>query len=129
MALSGKGDECDVAVGALNTFEVLANNCMLLCEATLCNHLSDVLNAGGNKNQAKIRDAAVAAAMAICTKMNANAVQEILPALFKATEVGTAWQTRALALKIIASFSDNAPEQLGFLLPEVLHIRPDGYFL
>ena len=118
-SLNGAGSECDVAVSALNTFEALANNCMLLCEASLCHHLPAILAASGNKKQAKIRNAADAAVMAITSNMNANAIQEILPALFKATEVGTAWQTRTLALQVLASFGDHAPSQLGFLLPEV----------
>jgi len=119
-SLNGAGSECDVAVSALNTFEALANNCMLLCEASLCHHLPAILAASGNKKQAKIRNAADAAVMAITSNMNANAIQEILPALFKATEVGTAWQTRTLALRVLASFGDHAPSQLGFLLPEVV---------
>lgn len=44
----------------------------------------------------------------------------MLPALFKGSEVGNAWQSRALALKAIASLADHAPEQLGAALPEVL---------
>jgi elongation factor 3 len=52
--------------------------------------------------------------------MNENSVRIVLPHLFKASQVGVAWQTRALALKSIASFSDHAPDQLGFALPEVI---------
>ena len=58
--------------------------------------------------------------MALCANMNSNAVQEILPTLFKASEVGQPWQARATALNAIASFGDHAPEQLGFLLPLVV---------
>jgi hypothetical protein len=48
-----------------------------------------------------------------------NATREVLPALFKGSEVGNAWQSRALALKAIASLADHAPEQLGASLPDV----------
>ena len=48
-----------------------------------------------------------------------NATRDILPSLFKASEVGNPWQSRALALKVIASLADHAPEQLGAALPEV----------
>ena len=33
--------------------------------------------------------------------------------------MGNAWQSRALALKAIASLADHAPEQLGASLPDV----------
>lgn len=42
-----------------------------------------------------------------------------MPALFQGAAVGAPWQTRALSLKIIASFADHAPVQLGSSLPEV----------
>ncbi|KAJ1395469.1 hypothetical protein B484DRAFT_439000, partial [Ochromonadaceae sp. CCMP2298] len=64
--------------------------------------------------------AAEAAVLAITSRISPNAVQAVLPALFVAAEVGQGWQTRALSLKVISSFSDYAPEQLGFSLPEVV---------
>jgi elongation factor 3 len=120
ISLGGKGSECEVVVAALKVLETLANNCMLQAEAVLCHHLPDLLKAAGNKAQKPIRDAADTAITAICTKMNANSVEEVLPALFAATETGQPWQSRALALKLISSFGDNAPEQLGFMLPAVV---------
>ena len=105
-------------VSALNTITELANSCMLVAEAQLCNQLDKLLLAASNK-QNRIRDAADAAVVAITSKMSPNAVQEVLPTLFTAAEVGVAWQTRALSLKVIASFGDYAPEQLGFSLPQV----------
>jgi len=118
-SLSGKGAELEAAVCALNAFEALANNCILLTESYLCANLITVLNAASNK-QTRIREASEAAAMAITSRMSPNAVRGILPCLFNAAAVGSPWQTRALALKIIASFGDHAPEQLGNALPEVI---------
>jgi hypothetical protein len=113
-----KGAELEGCVIALNIMEELAKNCMVLSAAYLCNSLPAILAASGNK-QLRVRTASESAVTAITTKISPNAVMEILPHLFKATEVGVAWQTRALALRSIASFSEHAPEQLGFSLPEV----------
>lgn len=52
--------------------------------------------------------------------MSALAVPQVLKALFQASQVGVAWQTRALALKAIASLANHAPEQLGASLPDVV---------
>ena len=102
----------------MNALEALANNCIVLAEAHLVNSLPTVLTAAAHK-QVKIRNAAESAALAIANKMNPNAVREVLPTLFTNSAVGVAWQTRALALKIISSFGDHAPEQLGNSLPDV----------
>jgi len=118
-SLSGKGSEVDAAVSALACFEAMAQSCMLVAEGYLCSHLPVMLAAASNK-QVKIRTAAESAALVVVNKMNSNAVREILPYLFEAAQVGQAWQTRALALRIIASFGDHAPEQLGNCLPEVV---------
>jgi len=40
--------------------------------------------------------------------------------LFKASEVGVAWQTRALALRTVAGLADHAPEVMGQCLPTVV---------
>jgi len=115
----GKGSEVDAVVGALNTLEALANECILVSEAHLINALPVALNGAGSK-QARIRAAAESAALAITSKMSPNSVREVLPALFEASKSGVAWQTRTLSLKILASFSDHAPYQLGFSLPEII---------
>ncbi len=78
-----------------------------------------MLAAAANKLP-KIRIAAESAALALASKMSSNAVREILPFLFEAAQVGVAWQTRTLALKIIATFADHAPQQLGNSLPDII---------
>jgi len=92
---------------------------MPIAEPYLCANLSFALQAAGNK-QAAVRAEAEKAVSQICKNMSANAVSEVLKYLFAATDVECNWQTRALALKMIASFGDHAPEQLGFALPEVI---------
>jgi elongation factor 3 len=91
----------------------------LSAEAYLLANLTALLNAAASK-QNKVRAAAEQAALTITSKMSPNAVREVLPQLFAAAAVGQAWQSRALALKIIAAFGDNAPEQLGNALPDVV---------
>jgi len=109
----------ETAVAALNTIEQIANECMPAAEAELLNQMGPLLQASSNK-QNRIRAAAEAAVLAISTKMSPNAVEDVLPALFAASEVGQPWQARALALNVISSFADHAPEQLGFALPKVV---------
>lgn len=109
----------DSAVAALNAIESLANHTIVLTEAFLITGLPAILAAAAHK-QIKIRQAADAAALAISSKMSPNCVRSVLPALFEAAEVGKPWQSRALALKIIASFGDHAPLQLGNALPMVV---------
>ena len=100
-------------------FNQLANDAILYAEPYLCHHLATILGAAAHKN-AKVRSAAEAAAQAFASKMSSNGLVASFPTLFKCAEVGGQWQTRALALKTIASFGDHAPEQLGNMLPEVI---------
>ena len=120
MSATDKGaDSATVATNALRTFEALANCCIVLAEAHIAAELPVMLLAASHK-QAPVRAAAECAVLAFASKMSANAVTLVLKDLFSASEVGVAWQTRALALKAIASLADHAPEQLGASLPEVV---------
>lgn len=116
--MTGK-DQLDTSISACKAFEALATNNIIAVEGHLIQSLPTLLVAASHK-QAKMREAADAAVFAITSKMSANAVQSVLPILFKHLEIGLGWQTRALSLKVIASFADLAPEQLGFSLPEVV---------
>jgi elongation factor 3 len=118
-ALTGKGDEETKAITALNSLKDLANTAMLVCETYLLGSLSTMLTAAGHK-QKTVRAAADDAVKAVCGKMSANSVREVLDTLFAASAVGQAWQSRVLALNMIASFGDYAPEQLGNSLPIVV---------
>lgn len=109
----------DAAVGALNELAQLANECILLSEAHLCSNVTVILNAASHK-QAPIRTAAETVLFALAENMNPNCIRELLPPLFEAAKTGVAWQTRVVSLKMIASFADHGPEQLGNLLPLVV---------
>ena len=117
--LSGKGAEATNAAAALNAFAALAENCIVVAEPYLCACLPIMLQAGGNK-QAPVRSAAECAVSTTCRNMSANAARDVFKHLFHATEIENNWQTRVLALKMVASFGDHAPEQLGFALPRVI---------
>lgn len=112
-------DSVIIVTNALRTFEALANRCIVLAEAHLALQLPAMLAAASHK-QAPVRAAAEAAVLAFASKMSANAVPLVLKDFFTASEVGVAWQSRALALKAIASLADHAPEQLGASLPDVV---------
>jgi hypothetical protein len=106
------------AVEALGVFATMANEAIFFTEPYLVLYFSDFLKAASHKND-KIRAAAETTVQAIASKVSPNALGALLPHIFKCSEVGVAWQTRALALKTLASFGDHAPEQLGNLLPDV----------
>ena len=108
-----------IATNALRAFEALAIRCIVLTEPHLAIQIPTMLLAASHK-QAPVRAAAEAAVLAFAGKMSVNAVPIVLKDLFRASEVGVAWQTRALALKAMASLADHAPEQLGASLPDVV---------
>jgi len=118
-ALAGKGDEATIATNALKALEGLANECTAAAEPHLVGALPAMLNAASNGTPS-VRAAAEAAVKALTEKMSPNTVRQVLPILFKASEVGGNFQTRVLALKTIGSFSNSAPMQLGSALPEVV---------
>jgi elongation factor 3 len=115
---TGKDKEKEVEDN-LKIFTALANEAILVSEPYLCLHLGAILAAAGSKVKA-IREAAEAAVAAITYKMNPNSIKNSLPALFAAAAVGGNYQSRALALRTINSFSDSAPFQLGVSLPEIV---------
>jgi len=119
-ALSGKGEEETRAIAALNHLKDLANNSMMATETYLIGSLSTMLTAAGHKNSKNVRAAADEAVKTVCSKMSMNSVREVLDVLFASAAVGQAWQSRVLALNMIASFGDHAPEQLGSSLPAVV---------
>jgi len=116
---SSKGQDGAVVINVLNTFKHLAENCMSVAEAYLCSSLPTLLQCCSSK-QATVRAAAEPAVASICLKMSPNSVREVLPYLYAASELEVNWQTKVVALKMIATFSDHAPEQLGYSLPELV---------
>jgi len=118
--LNGKEDE-QKAVTALNSFTALANEAIVAAEPYLCECLPSMLVAASNK-LGSVRTAAETAVTALASKMSSSAVPIVLKHLFAATDIEKGWQTRALALRTIASLGNHAPEQLGFCLPEVVPV-------
>jgi elongation factor 3 len=113
-----KEAEADI-VNALHIFEALASELMPAAEPFLCQHLDLMLNLVSHKSST-VREAATSAVTAVSLKSDPNAVPELLKVFFAAMDQSKGWQTRVLALKMIASFSDHAPEQLGQSLPEAV---------
>jgi hypothetical protein len=134
-------------VVACKTFEALANGCGVLAEPHIAAQLPVLLAAAAHK-LAPVRQAAEDAVKAFASKMSVHAVPSVLTMLFKvhnvtpympyfnmqrimtvssspfiliqASEVGVAWQTRALALRTVAGLADHAPEVMGQCLPTVV---------
>jgi elongation factor 3 len=119
VALTGKDDESKI-VAALNSFQALADECMTAAEAFLLNALPVCLTAAGHAKSKNVRAAGEATVTAICTKMSSHSTKESLEHLFIASQIGNPWQTRVLALNMVALFSTNAPEELGVALPLVI---------
>ena len=117
-ALVGKDDDAKV-ISALTGLKTLAEESMVAAEPFLLNALPVMLLAAGHK-QKNVRTAAEEAVKTVCSKMSSNSIKEVLVHLFAASAIGLPWQTRTLALTIVASFGDFGPEQLGNALPIVI---------
>jgi elongation factor 3 len=117
-ALSGKND-ATTATNALKAMEALANDCIVTAEAALTNALAVMLTAASNKDK-NVRAAATAAVQALASKMSIDNVRACLPHLFANIENSNGHFTRVLTLNTIAGFSDYAPDQLGYALPQVV---------
>lgn len=117
-SLTGKSDG-PASEKSLRALETLITNAGPSVEPFVCANFQSVLAAASHKLP-NVRAAAEAAVTAFTSTMSANAVVNVLPHLFKSAEVGGQWQTRVLALRILANFSDSSPEQLGVSLPEIV---------
>jgi elongation factor 3 len=118
LAKTGKADVA-VVVEALNNVTAIAKADPKRSEAVLFTLLPRILAQAGNK-QKPCREAAVAAANAIVEGMGHNCVREVIQYCFGAMKMEHNFQTRVLALNIIASFGESAADQLGTALPEVV---------
>jgi len=81
--------------------------------------LASCLKLAGAKNPA-VKKATKEASLAICTNCSPWAIKALLPAIFSQLPVEVKWPIRELALQCIATFSANAPSQLGNALPEIV---------
>ena len=77
------------------------------------------LEIAGAKNPA-VKAATKDAALTICTTVSPWAIKSLLPSIFSQLPVEKKWPIRELALQCVATFSKNAPSQLGNALPEIV---------
>jgi elongation factor 3 len=115
---TGKNDDA-IIIDGLNAFKALATESMVSAEAFLVNSMTSVLKAAGSKSK-NVRQAAEEAATAICTGVSSHCVRELLNHFFVAGAVGSAWQSRALAWKLLTGFADSAPEQVAICIPLIM---------
>jgi elongation factor 3 len=120
-SLTGKGD-INTAKHALICFTALAEECITVAEPFLIKHLPTILTACGHKSANVIRDSASNALKKLTQKMSANSVNEILPAIYAASEQSCNWQTRVAAFETIKHLADHAPEQLCHSLPDTIPV-------
>eukprot|EP00550_Attheya_septentrionalis_P006477 CAMPEP_0198284030 /NCGR_PEP_ID=MMETSP1449-20131203/3572_1 /TAXON_ID=420275 /ORGANISM="Attheya septentrionalis, Strain CCMP2084" /LENGTH=1037 /DNA_ID=CAMNT_0043980935 /DNA_START=12 /DNA_END=3125 /DNA_ORIENTATION=- len=117
VAKCASSDE-DEALAGLATVKALAETCPK-AEAFTKECLTACLEQATAKSPA-VRAASAETAVAICTKINPFAIKSLLPMLFAQLPVEKKWQVRELALKLLGSFKDSAPTQLGIALPEIV---------
>jgi len=115
---TGKAD-AKTAENALKVYQALAEGSIVSAEGFLIEAFPVILKAAASKLK-DVREAANAAAFAIAGKMTADSVRQLLPCLFAASKAEENWQSRVLAMKVVATFGDHAPEQLGYALPQVV---------
>jgi elongation factor 3 len=123
VSLDGKQNG-DAIKAAAAGFETLASNHIAIAEPYITANFNTLINAANNKDKS-VREAVSSAVMTFVSKMSPDNSRMLLPKLFSASkgeglQGGVAFNVRVLALKTIASLSENAPEQLGFALPIVV---------
>ena len=113
-----KGAEAKIA-DAAKSLNAIATDHMTAAEPFLINILPEILLIAGHK-QKFIRDDATTTIKTICENISGNSTSEVMSHLLAAAAQGQSWQTRVIALNIIADLANHAPEQLGILLPEII---------
>ncbi|KAK4161563.1 putative fungal-specific cytosolic translation elongation factor 3 [Cladorrhinum sp. PSN259] len=83
--------------------------------------LPSVLAGAGDKITA-VKNAAIAAALAIAEAINPNAVKAVLPPLIDSLRNAQKWQEKMTVLDFIETLIRTAPAQTGFLVPELLPV-------
>lgn len=118
LACTEKGAEAKIA-DAIKSLTTIATHHMTAAEPFLIHILPAILLAAGHR-QKFIRDDATITIKTICENISANSTSEVMSHLLTAAAQGQPWQTRVIALNIIADLANHAPEQLGILLPEII---------
>ncbi|CAM9581106.1 unnamed protein product [Chrysoparadoxa australica] len=112
------GSDRDAAKDALKTIAHLSKEAPA-AQPYVADLLPAMLTACGSK-QGQVSMAAKEAVKAFGDTISPEALDRILPTLFKGIGFSEKWQGRTAALDMIASFSDHAPDQLGHALPVVV---------
>ncbi|DBA00742.1 TPA: hypothetical protein N0F65_001213 [Lagenidium giganteum] len=86
--------------------------------------LENLLDLFADKKVA-VRPAAEEAALTIISSANKNFAIRILPILFSGLDRTKKWQTKKIALDLIAELSTIAPYQIGRLLPDIIPVVTD----
>jgi len=115
---TGKDDVPEV-INALAGLSALATESILTAEPFLCLNLGNILNTCSHK-AGDVRKAGEKCVSDLINNMSSNATREVLVHLFNASRQEEPWQKRAASLRCIALLGDQAPEQLGNALPEVV---------
>jgi elongation factor 3 len=117
-AKSGKAD-AKVAINACATYTAIAKEANVYAESYLVQAIPILLKTAASKEKT-VREAATAAVQAITSSFSGYAVESVLPYLFAGAAVEEKGETRVLALKTLAAFSDFSAEVLGYCLPKVV---------
>jgi elongation factor 3 len=90
-------------------------------EPYLITLLPSVLAAAGDKITS-VKNAAIAAALAIAGAINANAIKAALPALIDSLRNAQKWPEKMTALDFVDSLIESAPAQMAFRVPELIPV-------
>ncbi|KAI8615408.1 ABC cassette-containing protein [Chytriomyces sp. MP71] len=95
---------------------------MIVAQPYLCKYLPVIFNAIGDKKVSKdLKTQCADAAKLICKNLSSNGLRDIVQTLINAQDsFQSKAGTRIAALSAIASFSETAPEQLGFALTQIV---------
>lgn len=105
--------------GALVAFAQLATELGISAEAFLVPMLPALLERAADK-VAPVRAAAEAAAKALFAVINPYSTEDVLPALFDGMAQARNWQTKVLALNLLAGMAKTAPTQIAASLSEIV---------
>jgi len=118
------GSNADAKVVAAYLVDDLMQKYAERTEAYIVPLLADLLELTADK-KVFVRPAAEEAALTIIASMNKNYTIRALPILFKGLERTAKWQTKKVALDLIAELSKVAPFQVSRCLPDIIPVVTD----
>ncbi|GAB9465141.1 Elongation factor 3 [Globisporangium polare] len=117
-------DNSDARIVACYVIDDLMQKYAERTEAYIAPLLVDLLDLFADKKPS-VRPVAEEAALTIISSVNKNFAIRILPALFEGLERTKKWQTKKIALDLIAELSTVAPYQVGRCLPDIIPVITD----